>query len=120
MNATKHTKGPVDVAEAGSWDSKGNRTNQEFFVRRPDDDIGIASDIVDPETGKPSEVNALFIAEAFNVATETGRTPRQLAEERAELLAACKAALDYLGTDNCGSITPRMQAAIARAEGVTP
>lgn len=33
-----------------------------------------------------SEANAALIAEAFNVADVTGRTPRQLADERAELL----------------------------------
>jgi len=31
--------------------------------------------------------NAELIAEAFNVTHETGRTPRQLADERAELIA---------------------------------
>ena len=36
------------------------------------------------------------IAEAGTVATETGLTPRQLADQRAELLAAAKAALDNL------------------------
>ena len=36
------------------------------------------------------EADARLIAEAFNVAHETGLTPRQLAEQRAELLAIAK------------------------------
>lgn len=38
------------------------------------------------------EADAALIAEAFNVANETGRTPRQLAEERAELVGALEGA----------------------------
>lgn len=34
--------------------------------------------------------NTAFIVEAFNVAHETGKTPRQLADERAELIAALR------------------------------
>ena len=37
------------------------------------------------------QANAQLIAEAGTVATETGLTPRQLAEQRAELLEALKA-----------------------------
>ena len=36
------------------------------------------------------QVNAKLIAEAGNVANETGHTPRQLAEQKAELLEALK------------------------------
>jgi hypothetical protein len=36
------------------------------------------------------DANAELIAEAFNVCHETGRTPRQLADERAELIVALK------------------------------
>ena len=43
------------------------------------------------DSGKVTDnvyANAELIAEAFNVTHETGRTPRQLADERAELIAA--------------------------------
>jgi 5'-3' exonuclease len=47
--------------------------------------------------------DAELISEAFNVATETGLTPRQLAEQRAELLEALKnlltGALDIRGIE---------------------
>ena len=36
------------------------------------------------------EANAELISEAFNVTNETGKTPRQLADENKELLEACK------------------------------
>lgn len=43
--------------------------------------------------------NAALIAEAFNVAHETGLTPRQLAEQRAELLAICHELATALAQD---------------------
>lgn len=56
-------------------------------------------------TGDPAqeqeEANAELINEAFNVANETGYTPGQLAEQKAELLEALNAALSYL---NVGSL----------------
>lgn len=81
---------------------------------------------------KPED--ATFIAEAFNVAHETGRTPRQLADERGKLLAALKAEVADLLDRNRGSThwvgceaehpkcaaLMRMQAAIADAEAATP
>lgn len=41
---------------------------------------------------RQNEANATFIAESFTVAHETGLTPRQLAEQRDELLTALRAA----------------------------
>lgn len=59
-----HTPGPWEVAEAGSW-KDGKRTSMEYFVRRPGDDVAIASDIIDPANDDaPSEVNARLIAAA--------------------------------------------------------
>lgn len=43
--------------------------------------------------------NARLIAEAGTVATETGLTPRQLAEQRAELLEALQAMVDHAGEE---------------------
>lgn len=61
---TKHTPGPWEVAEAGSWKG-GKRTSTEYFVRRPGDDVAIASDIIDPANDDaPSEANARLIAAA--------------------------------------------------------
>ena len=49
------------------------------------------------------EANAGLVAEAFNVLHETGLTPRQLAEERAELLEALRGLVSvsdhYTGDD---------------------
>jgi hypothetical protein len=47
-----------------------------------------------PDEGS-AQGNAEFIAEAFNVADETGLTPRQLAEQRVELLVALQWMLRY-------------------------
>ena len=44
------------------------------------------------------EANAELICEAFNVANETGKTPRQLTDENKELLEACIKAFDILNT----------------------
>ena len=72
-----------------------------------------------PET---QEANANLIAEAFNVTNDTGFTPRQLAEQRAELLEACKLINAQLPSDTLKS-NPAIQAvraAIAKAEGGAP
>ena len=44
-----------------------------------------------------AKANAEFTALAFNVANETGLSPRQLADQRNKLLAALQWALDELG-----------------------
>ena len=63
-----------------------------------------------------NEANAVLIAEAFNVADETGLTPRQLADQRAELLTACNA---YIEAFNAGTgvvyVADKIRAAIANA-----
>ena len=41
--------------------------------------------------------NIELIAEAFNVTHETGKTPRQLADERAELITTLKACKGFYG-----------------------
>jgi hypothetical protein len=53
----------------GEWEAdfasamrNGEHVVVEYFVRRDGEDISIAADIVDPETGLPSEANARFIA----------------------------------------------------------
>lgn len=60
---------------SGEWDAdfasamrNGSPAVVEYFVRRDGEDISIAADIVDPETGLPSQANAAFIAACNTVA----------------------------------------------------
>lgn len=55
----------------GEWDHdfasamrNGSPAVVEYFVRRDGEDISIAADIVDPESGLPSSANAAYIAAA--------------------------------------------------------
>lgn len=75
------------------------------------------------EEGQP-EANANLIAEAFNVANETGLSPRQLAGQRAELLEALNNIFYNAYDDNTSKddlmvtidqIRDRAQAAITKA-----
>lgn len=82
--------------------------------------------------GIEGNANADLIAEAFNVATETGLTPRQLAEQRAELLEALQAMIEWDDRENdhavdfyermdlCAIAFDKARAAIAKATGATP
>lgn len=67
---------------------------------------------IDPEQA----ANANLIAEAGTVYHETGLTPRQLAEQRAELLLLCRTALDAWTGDGPPVVLDDLRAAIARAE----
>lgn len=60
----KHTPGPWEVATAGSGTRLGGFILNEYFVRRPGDDVAIAADIVDPETSTPCADNARLIGAA--------------------------------------------------------
>lgn len=57
------TPGPWEYAEAGTF-KRGSFSLDEYFVRRPEDDVSIAADIIDPDTCEPSEALAAFIAHA--------------------------------------------------------
>lgn len=46
------------------------------------------------------KANAELIKEAFNVANETGFSPRQLAEQKAELVKQLKELVMYIDADN--------------------
>ena len=71
------------------------------------------------------DANAALIAEAGTVTTETGLTPRQLAEQRAELLEALRGIMHYagMGASVCDVYTKEepafiaAYAAIAKATG---
>lgn len=52
------------------------------------------------KTNEEREANAKLIAEAGTVANETGKTPRQLADENKELLEALKLCRKYLFIKN--------------------
>lgn len=78
-----------------------------------------------------SERDAHLIAEAGTVANETGLTPQQLADQRAELLEALRQIVtryvELVNSGDCGSWNPEKElevvdarAAIARATGEQP
>ena len=59
--------GPTDGPWWGDFASmmrNGSPQVVEYFVRRDGDDISIAAEIVNPESGLPSEANAAYIAAA--------------------------------------------------------
>jgi len=60
-----------------------------LVIENPSEDLAVAS-IVEWQSPLEAEANAALIAEAGTVAHETGKTPRQLAEENRELLKALK------------------------------
>ena len=100
--SAEHTPGPWQFAEAGSW-KDGVRTSKEYFVRRPDDDVAIASEILNPEDSTPSEANARLIAAA------------------PELLAALEVCVDELKRNGIQSESIQdARAAIAKAKGGQP
>jgi hypothetical protein len=57
------TPGEWEIAKAGEY-RNGKPVTTEWFVRREDDDVSIAADILDPETSQPSYANTAFIAHA--------------------------------------------------------
>ena len=70
-----------------------------------------------PDDGD-AECNARFVAEAFNVADETGLTPRQLADQRDALLAALESVMDRLvDRHENDEAAIQARAAIAKARG---
>lgn len=57
------TPGEWEKAAASSY-LNGKPKLDEWFVRRVEDDVSIAADVIDPDTSQPSEANAAFIAAA--------------------------------------------------------
>lgn len=77
---TKHTPGPWTVSHGATvLPSIGSTCTHEKICDLPTDMAGNEKDA-------EVKANATLIAEAGTVATETGRSPRQLADERKELL----------------------------------
>lgn len=57
----------------------------------------LVCEVYEGEDNTEREANARLIAEAGTVASETGMTPRQLADQRKELLEVCKCILQSDG-----------------------
>lgn len=107
---SEHTSGPLEFSSAGHG-SNGGITVDEYFIRRPEDDVAVAAEIIDPETGAPSESNARRLVACWNAcqnittdAIETGSLDlfqlqldrMMLTQQRDELLSIAKrwAAID--------------------------
>ena len=70
---------------------------KEFWIRSKTGRNLIARITRNSTDDKEAEDNARLIAEAGTVCNETGFTPKQLAEHKADLLAACKLMVDSHG-----------------------
>lgn len=62
---SEHTRGPLEFSSAG-FGGKSGITVDEYFIRRPEDDVAVAADVIDPETGAPSESNARRLVACWN------------------------------------------------------
>lgn len=80
----KHTPGP--------WEAELKLNMGRLMVHGHDNNA--VCKMADARSNNQNIANARLIAEAGTVAHETGLTPRQLAEQRKELLEACKAILE--------------------------
>lgn len=134
MGEMKPTPGPWVVNHAGSASAGKPFHITEFYVYSPgvQDDTAICSDVIDPVTQEPSEVNARLIAEAGTVFHNTGLSPVQLVEQRDELMAACKKLVEWEAREKdhaigfmerinlCETAFQMMYAALAKCEGVKP
>ena len=110
---TNHTPGPWEVDEDGLSVTRGDRFGYQVIGEANGQD----DTITDPPLGE-AYANARLIAEAGTVATETGLTPRQLAEQRAELLEALRqVVMDAEDRGVTQASINKALSTIARAEG---
>lgn len=115
---TKHTQGPVTVKPGiGCGDL------YRIVADEPETGNGTFATVLHaPSKLHPiavAQANAYLIAEAFNVAEETGLTPRQLADQRRELREVCKEALiaaDYYDKREGSLIPDKIRAILAKTE----
>jgi hypothetical protein len=107
--AERITQGPAliaqEIALEGVWVEGGS----------PDEPDEICHCVESSISRDEANANAKLIAEAFNVTHETGRTPRQLADERAELIAALLGMLDAYAPHRDASKLDAMQSDVRRA-----
>jgi len=62
---SEYTIGPLELSSAG-FGSKAGITIDEYFIRRPEDDVAVAADVIDPDSGTPSEANARRLVACWN------------------------------------------------------
>lgn len=122
-----HTKGRAEVFRKTSVDSCDSTLIYVWFDVVIDGQIVHDGDgIYNPTNEEEAELKAYsaLIAEAFNTYTDTGRTPQQLADERAELVAALEGAeiiLAKLDTirhlDKSFGVLDQLRAILAKVKG---
>lgn len=74
----------------------GCMTQESIVIRSTGDENGTVAEVtgfIGFPLSEENKADARLIVQAFNVAHETGRTPRQLAEDVKELRASCEALL---------------------------
>lgn len=81
----KHTKGKVRITGHTTFGTK--HTLCEIQISE-NDNHGICTVNANNRSASEANANAELICEAFNVTNETGKSPRQLADENKELLEA--------------------------------
>lgn len=97
-----HTAGPCEFHTQPYDCRSGNGLDHSIM-----DDDGVVTFVAPPgPANEEFQKRGHFIAEAFTVAHETGLTPRQLAEQREELLGAAtlleKTEEAHANCDECG------------------
>ena len=100
MSTAKHTQGPVKHvprARDGHCDQIAKGHSAFVMVGCPH----VERPILDYPHDNEQTANAKLIEEAFNVSTETGRTPRQLSEDRAALLEALRGMIEMATDSRC-------------------
>lgn len=101
---------------AGPWNAVGMLvfSGVDRFYNHPVARVGAPLDKNDNRV-EEAEANARLIAEAGTVLHETGLTPRQLAEQRGELLAALKDCAVQIAQTHNRNLTANEQAALDAA-----
>lgn len=90
------TVGPYEQAEGHSY-TDGKVTATEVFIRRPEDDVAIAADILDPNNCMPSPANGAFLANSWaDVAYLLGEVDRLNALLGAPAATAAEAGVQVL------------------------
>lgn len=94
---SKHTRGEFELSNNGCYFDVKCRNDERIFsanvfLYR----IGKRGEVISISTSSENKSNAKLIADAFNVANETGMTPRELQASHKELVEALKEYLRIL------------------------